>query len=237
VSFPDGGVTQRFRDFVTVLQDDVNLRYGAGCKETTANLGCAVGGIAAEGSPAASEDAEDSGSKAINYGAEPLWYRLGLAPGVPLTDPVLVENPNLHRVYANDLAGEDPKTPVFTAPPGWAVRFRVVEPGGHPRGHVFSVAGHAWPRQPYYADSDRINVRDAADATTQNVDAGKDGQIAGASLLPWWTGSQEGVAASSHFDVVIPRAGGPANTTGDYLFRDSTGFGNYQGLWGLLRVK
>ena len=47
----------------------------------------------------------------------------------------------------------------------------------------------------------------------------------------------EGVAASSHFDVVLPEAGGRARTAGDYLFRDEASFGSYQGLWGILRVK
>jgi len=247
VTYPDGTATKSFREFATVHQDDVNLQYGAGCTPTASNLRCAVGGLDSETSPGASEDSEDAGSKAINYRTEPVWYRLGLSPGVPFTDPKLVDNTDIHRAFANELVGGDPKTPVFTAKPGQPIRFRVLEPGGHARGHVFALDGHAWQRQPYYQNSDRQAGTDplpdptrlcgsATDPDCTN-DTNNDGVTPGQNLISPWVGAQEGVSASSHFDINIPQAGGPLNTTGDYLFRDSASLGSYQGLWGLLRVK
>jgi hypothetical protein len=55
------------------------------------------------------------------YGrAEPMWFRLGIAPDTP---PTLVrDNLDIHRLYANELVGEDPQTAVFTAWPGEPVR-------------------------------------------------------------------------------------------------------------------
>lgn len=155
VSYPENGTTKSFREFATVRQDDVKLRYANGCTSSEDNLDCSVGGIDSESQPGATEDQEDSGHKAIDYRSDPVWYRLGLAPGVPFTDPKLVDNPDIHRVFSNGLAGGDPKTPIFTADAGTPMRFRILEPGGHERGHVFSLHGHAWQRQPYAQNSDR----------------------------------------------------------------------------------
>ena len=215
-----------FREFVTVLQTDVNLRYGGGCTPLPLNLFCAVPGITSEAVLGPAEDAEDGGQKAINYGSDPLWFRLGLAPTVPFDSPLLLGNTDVYRVYANELAGNDnlstpqiendPQTAVFTANAGQQVRIRLVLPGGHARGTVFALDGHAWAREPYADESDRI--------------------VPGNSVSQW-VGSQEGIGPSSHFDFVVPQAGGPFETAIDYLFRDNTSFGNYQGLWGILRVK
>ena len=119
-----------FREHVTVLQDNLQLHYGSQCTPGDANLQCAVPNIATEGAGVA-EDAEDSGQKAINYGAEPLWFRLGVTPDTETGD--LNNNTDIHRVYANELVGGDPQTPVFTAKAGQPVRIRLLEPGGHAR--------------------------------------------------------------------------------------------------------
>ena len=74
-----------FREHVTVLQDNLQLHYGSQCTPGDANLQCAVPNIATEGVGVA-EDAEDSGQKAINYGAEPLWFRLGITPDTATGD-------------------------------------------------------------------------------------------------------------------------------------------------------
>jgi hypothetical protein len=234
VTYPTANGTGSFREFVSILQTDVGLRYGGGCAPSAANLSCAVPGIGAEAVRGPAEDAEDGGQKAINYGAEPLWFRLGLSPTVPFEDPQLLDNPNVHKVYSNDLVGGDPQTPVFKASPFDAVRMRVVEPGGHARGTVFAIDGHSWQREPYVNDSDRISWTDEADPTT--LDDQPDGLAPGRNLTSQWVGSQEGIAPSSHFDFVLPEAGGRFGTQGDYLFRDNASFGNYQGLWGILRV-
>ena len=221
-----------FREHVTVLQDNLQLRYGSQCTPSDANLQCAVPNVASEGEGVA-EDAEDSGQKAINYGAEPMWFRLGLSPETPAG--LLANNLDLHRLYANELVGGDPQTPVFTAEAGEPVRIRLLQPGGHARGHVFSVHGHAWQREPYLNDSDRLNYGPPpADPTVLNREA--DGISAGHNNASWWVGAQEGMTAMNHFDLLLPHAGGRFGVAGDYLFQDSAAFGNYQGLWGILRV-
>ncbi|HZD75184.1 MAG TPA: hypothetical protein VE776_15055, partial [Actinomycetota bacterium] len=178
--------------------------------------------------------AEDTGKKAINYGAEPMWFRLGIAPD---TDKNIVkDNPNLHLLYANQLiGGKDPQTAVFTAKAGEPVRLRLLQPGGHSRGHVFTVHGHVWQREPYLNNSDRLNWGSPpADPTVLNKEP--DGISPGWNNMSWWVSSQEGMSAENHFDLLLPSAGGRFGVTGDYLFRDTAGFGNYQGLWGILRV-
>jgi manganese oxidase len=222
-----------FREHVTVLQDNLQLHYGGQCTPTAANLQCAVPDIEVEGT-LANEDSEDTGKKAVNYGAEPMWFRLGIAPD---TDKNIVkDNPNIHLLYANQLVGgQDPQTPVFTAKAGEPVRLRLLQPGGHSRGHVFTVQGHAWQREPYLNNSDRLNWGSPpADPTVLNKEP--NGISPGWNNMSWWVGSQEGMSAENHFDLLLPSAGGRFGVTGDYLFHDSAGFGNYQGLWGILRV-
>jgi hypothetical protein len=240
VSFPDGTSTLRFREFVPFLQDDVNLHYAGDCTPTAANLNCAVPGIASEG-VGASEDAEDGGQKAINYGADPLWFRLGISPETGFTAPVLRDNPNIHKLFSNSLVGGDPKTPVFVASLATAgtARIRLLEPGGHARGHVFAVNGHVWQREPYVGGTDQLFSPRIAwtfhdDPTVLNV-GNADGTMPGHNMVSQWVSAQEGVSPSEHFDLVL-QLGGKFQTQGDYLFRDNASFGNYQGLWGILRV-
>ena len=223
-------VSHSFREFATLLQDDLNLRYAGSCTPTAANLQCAVPDIGSQqGYP---EDAEDSGQKAINYGADPLWFRLGLSPDVPFSDPHLRDNTNVHQLYSNSLVGGDPQTQVFTADPNGPtqVRIRLLEPGGHARGHVFTLNGNAWQREPYVQNSDRIAWAVRDDPTTLNTPTPD-----GVNDVSWWVSSQEGVGPSTHFEIVLPFAGGRFGATGDYLFRDSAAFGNYNGLWGIYR--
>jgi hypothetical protein len=233
------GVRRSFRDFVAVLQDDVNLRYSGSCGGPSALLQCAVPDIASEsGFP---EDGEDSGQKAINYGADPLWYRLGLSPEMPLTGghagATVLDTPDAYRVYSNELVGGDPEVPVFTVsatdPP--EVRFRLVQPGGHGRDHVWSIDGHVWQREPYLDNSYRENWTSHDDPTTLNTD-GPPGVMDGHNMTSWFVSTQEGVGPTSHFDFILPYAGGRFRIPGDYLFRDASSFGNYNGLWGLIRV-
>jgi manganese oxidase len=264
VTFPagnDGDATTSFRDHVVILQSDANLRYGGACRPAASNLQCAVRNIASEGA-GVPEDSEDSGQRAINYRSEPLWFRLGIAPDTPFGR--VKENTDIHRVYANDLLGppprpgsvdaRDPQTPVFTAEPGETVRMRVVQPGGHMRGHVFALHAHAWQREPYVSGLPVLSQRcDAADrepssscpgdrlAWTHHEDPttldDEGHQELGHQMVSRWAGSQEGFGANNHFDVIVPQAGGRFRTPGDYLFRDNAAFGNYQGMWGILRVE
>ncbi len=203
--------TASFREFVTIFQDDVNLRY-SNCGAVS-DINCAVANIAGEG-PGVPEDPQDSGQKAINYGTEPLWYRLGLAPNTAWN---LIGDKETKDVFSNDQVGGDPQTAVFTASPNGpngkgGIRVRLLEPGGHARGHVYTMHGHAWQRQPY------ING----------------GTALGEHPNSWWIGAQEGFGPSSHWDLLI-NPGGPFDVIGDFLFRDQASAGSLQGLWGLFR--
>ncbi len=186
-----------FRDFVLLFQDDINLRFGDGT--AVPNL-------------AESEDAEDSGQKALNYRTEPLWKRMGFAPDTVLT---ITRTFDFTNVLTNAQVGGDPVTPVFTAKKGTAVRFRVLHPGGHMRNHVFQVHGHVWEEEPYINGSTQI----------------------GSNPLSEWKGAQMGHGPTNHFDVVPKHgAGGNFGIAGDYLYRDQASFQFDGGLWGILRV-
>jgi hypothetical protein len=112
--------------------------------------------------------------------------------------------------------GGRPQTPILLATAGDAVRFRLLEPGGHARNHVFSLHGHIWEEEPYEGGSLRL----------------------GTNPFTEWKGARDGHGPGSHFDL-LPRngAGGRFGRTGEYLFRDQASFGFDGGLWGLLRVR
>lgn len=186
-----------FRDFVLVFQDDVNLRSGS--NQAIPNVG-------------GEDDAEDAGQKALNYRAEPFWFRLGFAP-TTLDAGVIARD--FTDSMSNMLTGGDPETPVFVANAGTPVRFRVLKPGGHNRSESFTLNGHVWQREPYINNSTEI----------------------GDNPLSNWIGAQEGVGPTNHFDVVpVGGAGGSFGVLGDYLFRDMSPSHFTNGAWGLLRV-
>jgi hypothetical protein len=200
-----------FREFVLLFQDDINLRHADGS---------AVALTAKE------EDPEDSGQKALNYRTEPTWLRMRYEPDSPLNGghgggclgPGACGPTNMldfTNAQSNLQVGGDPETPVFTAQAGTPVRFRVLEPGGHPRGHVFQVHGHIWQEEPYVNGSTQI----------------------GYNPLSEWKGSQHGHGPSNHFDAVLMNgAGGAFGIPGDYLYRDQQSFMFDGGLWGIFRV-
>ncbi|MEW5744964.1 MAG: copper oxidase [Nitrospirota bacterium] len=201
VKKPDGS---SFREFVLLFQDDVNLRFGSDA------FGFAAGD--AVPNTAEAEDPEDSGQKALNYRTEPFWFRLGFAPDTPL---MMTREEDFSNVLSNDLIGGDPETPVFTAKKGAPTRFRILQPGGHARNHVFTLHGHTWQRQPYQNNSTVIGDRP----------------------LSFLMSAQEGHGPANHFDVVPQHgAGGNFNVKGDYLYRDNASFFLDGGMWGLFRV-
>ena len=161
---------------------------------------------------AEAEDPEDSGQKAFNYRTEPLWKRLGFEPDTPLDE---TRDEIFTDVLTNGLVGGDPVTPVFTATAGTPVRFRLLMPGGHARNSVFNLHGHIWEELPYRDDSTRL----------------------GHNPFSEWKGSQFGIGAGSHFDVLLKHgAGGRFLIAGDYLYRNQTSFLFDGGMWGIFRV-
>jgi len=137
ITKPNG---KQIREFVLVLQDDVNLLYNGSQPVPP------VGSEEAE--------AEDSGHGAYNYRSEPLWLRMGYAP----TDgPLVTATLDYSDVLSNSQVGGDPQTPVFTALAGQEVRFRLLQPGGHGRNHTFALHGHGWRQAPYGPGSYEID--------------------------------------------------------------------------------
>jgi hypothetical protein len=142
VAYPDGiGGEANFRDFVIVMQDDINMRCD----------GCGDDPVDPDAVPIVSdeEDPEDSGMKAINYRTDPIWLRLRIGP---TADP----DETIGMDFTNAFASPEPVTPIFTASPGQEVRFRVLKPGGHNRNHVFTLHGHLWARHPFNDGSTQI---------------------------------------------------------------------------------
>jgi hypothetical protein len=136
-------------------------------------------------------------------------------------------------VSNSQIAGADPQTPVFTAKAGTPVRFRVLQPGGHQRNHVFTVHGHAWQQEPYVCPG-----------SSHGGVAGQCGpaDLAGSKAIgdnkfSLWEGARMGHGPSNHFDAVLQNgAGGAFAVPGDYLIRDFASFLFDGGLWGILRV-
>ncbi|MEA2462712.1 MAG: manganese oxidase, partial [Acidobacteriota bacterium] len=190
--------TSIFRDFVVQFQTDVNLRFGSG------------------GGPvpllAQTEDPEDSGQKAVNYRTEPMWKRFDYDPQLPLEQ---TRNFDFSHAFSNEPVGNDPQTPVFTATAGQAVRFRLLNAGGHARNNVFALHGHVWQELPFF------------NAST----------VLGNNPRSQWTGTYMGIGPSSHFHSLLQNgAGGAFRITGDYLWRTQQSFMVDGGIWGLLRV-
>jgi hypothetical protein len=203
-----------FREFVLQFQNDVNMRFG-----DLTGTAAAVPNVANE------EDSEDSGQKALNYRAEPMWKRLGYAPDSPLTgnadpgEPAPTGTPTRSLDFTNSLSnsqvGGDPVTPIFTAKVGTPVRFRVLMSGGHPRDNVFNLHGHIWQQEPYANGS--VNI--------------------GSNPLSEYKGSQFGHGPQNHFDIIPQHgAGGAFGVTGDYLYRTQSSFQFDNGVWGIFRV-
>jgi hypothetical protein len=142
-----------------------------------------------------SDDPEDSGQKAFNYRTEPMWARMGFAPNTPLS--------LTHNEDFSDVLKGNAETPIFKSKAGDPVRLRVLHPGGHARNHVFQVHGHSWQEAPFTKDS----------------------RVVGQNNWSNWVGSEPGIGAGSHLNLLLSNgAGGYYATKGDYLYRDQASF-------------
>ncbi|BBB61418.1 multicopper oxidase [Undibacterium sp. KW1] len=146
---------------------------------------------------------------AVNYRTEPFFYRYGTQ--VNLNLPAI----DTTAEVSNTLVNGDPQTPVFRANAGTPVRFRLFGPPGLADSmNVFELTGHHWQFEPYAGNSTRIASNPASLST----------------------GTQSGYGTTSHFDVVVDKAGGTFAVPGDYLYR-SWPNGQYgTGGWGVFRV-
>jgi manganese oxidase len=193
-----------FQEFAFVIQDDVNLQFSKGTPVPNLEI---------------DDDPENSGQKAVNYRAEPVWFRGGWMPDTPLTG----DGPGFRtrqftqfdQILHNSWVGGDPETPVFSVKLGTPLRLRVTHPSGHTQSHVFEVHGHPWLAMPYITNSTAIG---------NNTTSG-------------WMGTRGGVGPSDHFDaLVLDGPGGKFSITGDYLYRSYGGPRMDAGIWGLIRV-
>jgi len=196
-----------FREFVTLFQTDVNLRYRGFFNEATTDFGIAVPHLAQE------EDPEDTGQKAINYRTEPLWKRMGFQPDTPLEKTRELDFTN---VLTNLQVGGDPVTPVFTATPGREFRVRLLLPGGHARNDVYLLHGHIWESEPYTDSSQTIGSNPLSNWVGSQAGVGPGSHF---DFLP------------------KGGAGGRFNITGDFLYRTFQSFHFDGGMWGIFRVQ
>ncbi|HEV2827551.1 MAG TPA: hypothetical protein VGW76_08075 [Pyrinomonadaceae bacterium] len=146
---------------------------------------------------------------AVNYGTEPTYYRFGNA-----SSNTFAANGDNQCSVSNGLVKAEPQTPIFTAPKGARVRFRMLHPPGTGIVQVFSLHGHVWQRNPYAAGSTKI----------------------GDNKLSQWMGSLDNLGSTAHYDIVIDEAGGPAQIAGDYLYSAFVPDKAQFGLWGIFRV-
>ena len=198
-----------FREFVLLWQSDINMRFGQGGVAETVLLqdGGAIPPLPDN------EDPAERGQKALNYRAEPIWFRMGFAPETPFTTTRTFDFTN---VLSNLQVGGDPETPLFVAKAGTPTRFRVLHPAGHGQGSVFELHGHIWEEEPYTSSSELLGTNTASQ----------------------WKGSQPGHGPSNHFDAVLKHgAGSLFRVPGDYLYRDYVPWLFHHGNWGIFRVQ
>ncbi len=177
-----------FREFVMVTQTDIQMVLPDGTPVPR------VGG--------APEDAEDSANRALNYRSEPMWTRAGFDPGADFETTNDIDFSDV----LSEAGGGVIETPLFTAEVGTPVRFRVLQPQGHPRNQVISIQGHMWRHEPGNPNSNVIGSQ------------GGHGPAMHWDIIP------------------LHGAGGAFGIAGDYLYRDRASFAVDGGTWGVFRV-
>ena len=217
-----------FRDFSVVLTKGQTQYYADSSPVEHVN---------GEGAAGIPEDSQACSGMAINYGIEPLWFRMGLLPSAHFghagSDASYGGTPQLD-VYSNSKIGGDPVTPVFHATAGDEVRMRLGVPHATNRGTVFALHGHNWQRDPYLAQyTEYDGIPRAYALGGPGIGSVKIGQ----NPLAFYQGGQESLYPTAHYDIVLPSAGGTFKRPGDYLFRDVASANVASGLWGILRLQ
>lgn len=141
-----------------------------------------------------------------NYRTEPMSYRYpsAIPPGAPN---------GMSEEFTNQLVGQDPQTPVFSATKGTPVRFRMLysDGGGGGTAQVVMIHGHGWQEEPF------------VDGST----------VIGNNRMSQWLGAQQ-MTQFEQYNMVLPSAGGKFQVPGDYLFHPF--LGESAGMWGIFRV-
>ena len=201
-----------FREFVLMAQDDINMLVNGHSLYAAGN-----------------------NLSAFNYRSEPFFYRFGgLMNGAmggttpPPTNwanltPIDLFNTGAFQFNAidttlgtsNALGGGDPQTPIFRAPSGMPVRFRLLDPGGiGDNQQVFELTGHVWEEEPYQQNS----------------------TVLGHNPLSQHSGVTAAYGPTSHYNLLVDSAGGGNRVPGDYLYRSWTANQYQVGMWGVFRV-
>ncbi len=159
-------------------------------------------------------------NQAFNYKAEPISLRVPTSP--PNGDYNRINIANI----LSDLAfpsTSDPQTPIFHAPQGLPVRFRIIHPGGTSYTPMV-VHGHHWKWRP--------------------LRMGTDSRVLGEDSPSLWLGCLNATPPNSQFNLLIENASGASRATpgapigiaGDYLYRGFQSGELANGLWGVFRV-
>lgn len=203
----DGAV---FREFVLMAQNDIAISLNGN-----------------------SLYAANNNLSGFNYRTEPFFYRYGARMNKALGSNAPADWTNLSlsdltnigalpwtaidtsAAVSNHLVDADPLTPIFRAPAGMQVQYRLLDPGGiGDNQQVFELTGHVWQEEPYKNNSTEIGV---------NPRSG-------------WTGTTPAYGTTSHYNIQIGQAGGRFKVPGDYLYRSWTANQFQVGMFGLFRV-
>jgi hypothetical protein len=176
------GTGGTFREAVMVPQKAVNFFW----KDGTSIRGVKQNELGREG-------AEDAGHQAVNYAAEPGWFRFQLPPDAPFGNagtPGSFGALDQDRYFANALvtaelntipaiagvsAAGDPVTPVFRASAGLAgtkagnLRVHMLTPYSTDRDSALHIAGHVWQRDPFVCTGAARNVTGATVNVVQDA--------------------------------------------------------------------
>ncbi|HEX3531717.1 MAG TPA: copper oxidase [Thermoanaerobaculia bacterium] len=139
----------------------------------------------------------------INDRTEPMAYRQ------------TASQTDLSTVLSNSqVGGRDPQTPVFAAPAGRPVRFRLAQVSGTGDAENLTLHGHVWQEEPFQKGS----------------------TVLGDNPLSEWFGTTPH-GPENNANILLRNAGGPFQVPGDYLFRSFFAQGNFSGgEWGIFRV-
>jgi manganese oxidase len=207
--FPANGGAP-FREFVIMAQDDINMLVNN-----------------------QSLYAANNNLSAFNYRSEPFFYRFGTmmnksmkqnapADWSKLTSADLANlgaytfsSMDTTLATSDTLVAGDPETPIFRAPAGMPVRFRLVDPGGiGDNQQVFELTGHVWEEEPFQQNS----------------------TVLGHNPRSQYSGTTAAYGPTSHYNILIDSAGGANKIAGDYRYRSWTANQYQVGMWGLFRV-
>ncbi len=200
----------KFREFVNVFQDDINLFYTDGLR-----IGLPPTSYPPVGNLSVVQDSTESGHRAFNYRTEPVWFRHGFQPETP---PERTRQfTDMHQVFLDNYVSARPETPIWEAAPGDSIRFRVVHPAGNTQNQTFEVQGHVWYEEPFLTSA----------IPSQGI---------GYSTVSNWEGVHNGIGPGGHLQCLLPSAGGAYQIQGEYMYKSYVPWALDDGLWGLLQV-